>query len=217
MNKLKSQVMNLNFLLPRQPIFFKYFNEHGRCLAEISDLLYKLSDEFDDFKEYSKKAREIEHQADRVSRRITDTLNKTIITPFDREDIHLITRKTDRVVDLIDGTIKKIYIYQISEKLPAVSDFSELIFDSTGYLVKLIGCLEDQKHTTKVKDIVVKIHKLEDNGDFVFKKAIADLFKNEKDPMRVIKWKDIFEDLEMILDRCKNVSNVIEGVLIKSS
>ncbi len=209
--------MNLNFFLPKQPEFFVYFDEYGDCLNEMANLFKKFTHNFNNFEEYFEEARVIEHEGDKICRKIIDKLNRTIITPFDREDIHLIARKTDRLIDLTENVIRNIYFYKPKEKIEAVTEFSDLICRATMNTTKLLKLLKKMKYTSEVKKLVMENHKLEDRGDLVFKKSIVKLFEDEKDPANIIKWKDILENMESIMDRCKNLSNVIEGVIIKSS
>lgn len=209
--------MNLNFLLPKQPLFYVYFSEQGECIKEIAELLIKLSKDFKDFEKYSSLAEELEHKGDRVTHKIIEKLNHAIITPIDREDIHLIARKTDMVIDLIENIISNICLYKLANKVYGVDEFTEIIYRSTRNVAKLLEQLKSQKYTQSFQDTVVKIHQLEGKGDKIFEKSILHLFEDVKDPLLVIKWKDILEDLELVTDLCKNLSSIIEGVVIKSS
>jgi uncharacterized protein len=209
--------MNLNFLLPKQPLFYKYFQEQGEQVEAIADLLLQLSNEYTDFKEFARKADRIEHQADDITKKIINRLNHAVITPIDREDIHLIARKTDMVVDLAENIISNICLYQLADKKYGVSEFAEIIHQSANHVAKLLDHLKSQKYTPAFQETVDKIHQLEGEGDKIFEKSILKLFDEEKDPLQVIKWKDILEDLELVTDLCKNLSSIIEGVVIKSS
>jgi len=209
--------MNLNFLLPKQPLFYKYFSEQGEQVKEIGSLLRQLSNDYQDFDKYSKKAADIEHKADDITRKIINRLNHAVITPIDREDIHLIARKTDMVVDLIENIINNICLYKLEKKGYGVSEFAEIIYRCCNNVSKLLDQLKSQKYTEKFQATVFKLHHLEGEGDKIFEKSILKLFENTKDPLMVIKWKDILEDLELVTDLCKNLSSIIEGVVIKSS
>lgn len=209
--------MNLNFLLPKQPLFYVYFREQGECVKEIADLLHKLSQEFKNFENYSRQAEDIEHKGDAITRKIIDKLNHAIITPIDREDIHLIARKTDMVIDLTENIISNICLYKLDSKVYGVAEFAEIIFRSSRNVARLLNQLKSQKYSESFQETVGKIHLLEEKGDKVFEKSIVRLFEDVSDPILVIKWKDILEDLELVTDLCKNLSSIIEGVVIKSS
>lgn len=208
--------MNFNFLFPKQPHFFEYFEENADCLREIAGVFYALTKDYRDFERYAKAAKEIEKKGDQITRKIIDTLNRTVITPLDREDIHLIARKTDRAVDQIEGAIRKINFYQVEQKVAALDDFGELIHKACNQTTQITKYLKKPCYSRELRKLVLSVHKLEDEGDAVFKKAIVELFQKEKDPIVVIKWKDILEDLENSLDLCKKLSNLTEGVIIKS-
>jgi len=209
--------MNLNFFLPKQPEFFFYFDEYGDRLNEIANLFKNFANDFDNLEEYFEKAKIIEHEGDKICRKIIDKLNRTMITPFDREDIHLIARKTDRLIDLIENVIRNVYFYKPKEKIETMVEFSELICRATLNTTKLLKLLRKMEYTPELRKLLMENHRLEDRGDLVFKKSIVRLFEKEKDPVNIIKWKDILENMESIMDRCKNLSNIIEGVVIKSS
>lgn len=209
--------MNLNFLLPKQPLFYVYFSEQGECVKEIAELLHKLSQDYKDFEKYSRLGEDIEHKGDKITRKIIEKLNHAIITPIDREDIHLIARKTDMVIDLVENIISNIYLYKLETKIFGVDEFADIIFHSSCNVAKLLDQLKSLKFTPAFQETVTKIHRLEGRGDKVFEKSIVRLFDNEKDPILVIKWKNVLEDLELVTDLCKNLSSIIEGVVIKSS
>lgn len=209
--------MNLNFLLPKQPLFYVYFSEQGECVKEVSKLLYELCRDFKDLEKYSRQAEKLEHKGDRITQKIIKKLNHAIITPIDREDIHLIARKTDMVIDLIENIISNISLYKLEDKVFGISEFSEIIFRSAHKVSRLLNQLKSQKYTVSFQDTVANIHHLEAKGDKIFENSIVHLFENIKDPILIIKWKDILEDLELVTDLCKNLSSIIEGVVIKSS
>jgi len=198
-------------------MFYVYFSEYGDCIKDIATLFHKLIKEYKNFEDYARQAEEIEHQGDKITRKIIDRLNRSIITPLDREDIHLIARKTDMIIDLTENVISNICLYKLDNKVSGVNEFGEIIYRDSRYVSELLGQMKIQKYTPKIKEMVKKIHRLEDVGDELFEKSMLKLFNDVKDPILIIKWKDILEDLELITDKCKNISNIIEGVMIKSS
>lgn len=205
-------------LLPHQPIFFDYFKRLNACVLEISDLLNELSNNFKDFEEYFKKAREIEHKADAITREITHQLNISFITPFERGDINILTQEMDEIIDLIERTFKNIYLYEINQKRTVLDEFCKIISEASKELEKLVcECFEKQKHTPVIDKQIIKIHKLEDAGDSMFRKEIRKLLSEEKDPVLIIKWKDIIEDLEEIMDQFRKASGRIQTIMVKSS
>lgn len=208
----------MKFLLPKQPVFFELFKELNNCIKEITALFNEFSVSFKDFESFFVRAKEIEHKGDNVTRKIVDYLNKTFITPFDREDLYLLAHEMDDIIDLINHAIQAIYIYQVSEKKAGVDEFINLAVKASNELDKLVhGCFEQQKNSSAIEGWVVKIHELEDDADLLYQKCIRQLFNEENDPKNIIKWKDIFLNLEDIMDEFQSVSNTIEGIIVKSS
>ncbi|MFA7653909.1 MAG: DUF47 family protein [Candidatus Magasanikbacteria bacterium] len=209
--------MDLKLFLPKQPRFFELFNEQAWCLKEMAALFNEFTQEFKNFDNYSLKAKEIEHRADKVSHQIIDTLNVSYLTPFDREDIYNMTIRVDDVIDLMEDVIHNVYIYKTAEKLETVEDFGRIILEAAQKLAELLIHLKEQKHSEVFRSLIKRIHELEHEGDTLFEKSITCLFNGNIKPLEIIKWKDIVENMEIITDECRSVANVIEGVIIKSS
>jgi hypothetical protein len=207
----------MKFFKPERLEFFILFKEVGKNISAISALFAKFTKEFNNFENYAKEAKEIEHLADEKTHQIVELLNTTFITPFDREDIYLLAHELDDIVDLVEKSIHSIYLYKVTKKNSAIDEFAPLIMEGALYNEKLIACLEKQKCTPELSKIKVAVHDLEDRGDEVFAKAITRLFGEEKDSITVIKEKDILECLENIIDKYQQVSDIIEGILVKSS
>lgn len=178
-------------------------------------LFNEFADTFGDFSYYSSKAEAIENQADAIAHEIIRTLNHDFITPFDREDIYLLTQEMDDVVDLIENVIHNVDLYNIQQKKTVIDDFAKLNSQAAYALGELLSQMEKQKYTPDLEKWKIRIHELEEKGDMLFQKAISRLFKEEKDPFNVIKWKDILENLENIMDTYQKVSNTIEGIVVK--
>jgi uncharacterized protein len=209
--------MNLKFLLPQQPKFFDLFEELGICLIEISELFKELANSFDNLREYSKKAKEIERKADLKTHNIIDLLNKTFITPFDREDIYELAHEIDEIVDLIENVIHNFVLFHIQQKKVFVDEFANLYAEAAINLEKLINCMTSKKSSKDFYNYKVKIHDLEDEGDVIYQRALHELFKEEYDCVAIVKWKDILENLEKVMDQYQRVCNVVEGIIVKST
>jgi len=208
----------MKFFLPKQPIFFEEFKLLNINIKEATNLFNEFAINFRDFENYFVRVEEIEHKGDDATHRIINYLNKTFITPFDREDLYLLAHEMDDIIDLIARAISTVYIYQIIEKKPYVDEFIQLTMKAAWELDKvIIECFEKQKNTPKVNEAIIKIHNYEDEGDLLFQKSIRQLFQEEKDPVQVLKWKDVYEDLEDVIDKFQKVSDIIEGIVVKSS
>jgi uncharacterized protein len=203
--------------MPKQLVFQDLLKAIHHNVAEIVSLFESFSREFTNFEEYSRKAEVIEHLGDTKTHEIINKINKTFITPFDREDIYVLAHELDDIVDLIESVIHNVYIYEITGNIHGVEKFTPLISEASVCLERLIDHLYEQKYTPELHIVIKKIHEIEDAGDAVFDEAVRKLFKEERDPIRVIKCKDILEGLEDVLDKYKKVSDIIEGIIVKSS
>lgn len=207
----------MSFLFPKQPIFFELLKDLHSELEKITVLFDEFSHEFNHIEDYARRAKEIEHQADIKTHAIIDTLNKTFITPFDREDIYLLAHEFDDIVDLIENVIKFVGLYGITERIGAMAQFVPLINEATLELGKLLDSLHGQKYTEQLAQAKIHIHELEDQGDHFFSQAIGKLLREETDAIKVLKIKEILEGLEHIMDKYQKVSDIIEGIVVKSS
>lgn len=207
----------MRLFLPKQSVFFNLFKDLNSCLIEITNLFYDFSQKFSDFEEFAVKAKEIEKKADSKTHAIINALNKTFVTPIDREDIYLLAHEFDDVIDLIENVMHNIYIYEVTQKFDLAVEFSALFKEVAVYFEDLLQCLQKPKYTEKLMDLIIKIHNLEDKGDVIFIEAMRKLFKESTDPIMTIKMKDIFENLENAMDKCQRVSDIIEGIIVKST
>jgi predicted phosphate transport protein (TIGR00153 family) len=208
----------MRFLLPKQPAFFEHFKQLNTCIKRIMQILSEFSVSFKDFESYYVRAKEVEHQGDDITHEIVDMLNKTFITPFDREDLFALAQGMDDIIDVVEKTFQNIYIYQILEKKPVIDEFVNIAVKASYALDELIiECFDKQKHTSEVASLTVKIHELEDEGDLLFQKSIRQLFSDEKDPVLIIKWKDVIRNLEDIMDNFQSVSDTLAGIMVKFS
>jgi uncharacterized protein len=208
----------MNFLFPKQPAFFNYFKDLNGCIREISTLFHDLSKSFDEVEKFREKAEAIEHRADDITNVIIDEINRTFITPFDREDIYALAQKMDDIVDFIENAIQNIYIYELKEKREVIDEFSKLILDASENLSKLVReCFKKKMDSQNVNRWILEMHELEDQGDAAFQRAIRNIFSDNQNPIDIIKWKDVIEDLEDVMDQFNIVGSSIVGVIVKSS
>jgi uncharacterized protein len=204
-------------LLPKQNQFFVLFKGVSSDLKNIAALFSDFSARFDDFAGYAEKAKALEHSADQKTHDIVNALNKTFITPFDREDIYTLASNLDDIVDLIENVIQNVYLFNMQEKVPALTAFTPLISAGADTIEKLLGCLEEQKYSKELVAAKIHMHDLEDRGDEIFNNALRDLFTDHHDPIEIIKLKDILERLERIMDKYQRVGDIIEGIIVKST
>src|SRR5688500_12231068 len=199
-------------LIPRAGRFFEEFvalAEQIRSAARI--LKQMLATEVPDMAR-AEEIKEIEHACDRTTKAIIDRLNRTFVTPLDREDIHSLARSLDDVMDAIDASAAIIRLYHITTVRPDARELGRIIFASTEQVVKAMKALERR---TGVAETAVEINRLENEADRAHQVAVRALFEQERDPIVIIKWKEILDFLEDATDRCEDVANVLEGVVVK--
>ena len=210
----------LGFLVPTERKFFPMFEASTANLVKMSAVLKELvhSDSPERRKALTKQIEDLEHEGDKITHKTLSELSSTFITPFDREDIHTLTSVLDDIADFIHGASKRMDLYKLDVITPEIIKLSELIDKSVSEVhiaVKGLSSLKNKRE--EVKEALVKINSLENNADDVFDLAIAHLFENEKDPIRLIKLKEILHVLETATDKCEDVADVIKGILIKYS
>ncbi len=202
----------LNFL-PKEEQYFDLFLQMTVYISDAArELKEMLADKNHDYSEYAKRIKGMEHACDELTHSISTRLNKSFITPFDREDIYLMSAALDDIVDLIDDAATQIIIFDVKEIKDYAVDLANVIGGMAEQLREIVTTLKKPKNITQR---LVEIHRLENQGDDIFHAAIKELFREEKDPLTVLKWKEIYEKLEAAVDRCENVANIIESVLIK--
>jgi predicted phosphate transport protein (TIGR00153 family) len=202
-------------LLPREEQYFtlfaqmtSYINDAARTLVEM------LSHHDGDYQEFVQRIKSIEHACDDLTHNVSTRLNQSFITPFDREDIYMMSKALDDVVDLIDGAARAVVMYDIHEVTEPAKQLAGVIQRMALQLNEVVSILQKPKGVT---ERLIELHRLENEGDDIYHRAVAALFHDRGDPLEVLKWKDVYEKLEAAIDRCENVANIIEGVIIKHS
>ena len=205
--------MGLLNILPKEEQYFTLFIQMTVYISDASrELKEMLNDKNQDYHEYVRRIKGLEHACDELTHSISTRLNKSFITPFDREDIYLMSSALDDIVDLINDAARAVIDFDIKEIRDPAKDFADIIVRMSEELKEIVATLQKPKNTTQR---LVEIHRLENDGDDVYHAAIAELFREERDPLNVLKWKEIYEKLEAAVDRCENVANIIESVVIK--
>jgi uncharacterized protein Yka (UPF0111/DUF47 family) len=144
-------------------------------------------------------------------------LNKTFITPFDREDIYALAKQLDDVIDMINNILSRLRIYNITTVDKNLVEFTVVIEQSVRAVARAVGGLRNIKNVQVVFDACVEINRLENVGDSMRDRVLSELFANSQDPIAVIKWKDIYQDAETVLDVCEDVSHVVDAIMVKQA
>ncbi len=207
----------LDLLLPRETKFYDHFNEQMVEVVCAAQKFKDLTDNYESLSEDERKVKineikECEQHGDKIERKVLEDLNSTFITPFDRYDIHKLASNIDQGIDQIYAVAHKIDIYSMKSVPANVKTFAQIILDMAMEMQK---CVSEFKTTKKIDDHVKNVHKLENNGDFLFSMSIAELFRNEKDAVEVVKLKDIYTDLENITDQIDYIGKLLRRVVIK--
>ena len=161
--------------------------------------------------------RKLEHDGDEVAHTILEQLDKTFITPFDREDIHALANELDDVVDQIDTIVNRMRVYKLTGVNKQLVDFANVIDEGAVALARAVNGLKDKKNLEPVQEAVVEVNRLENVSDAMRDTALATLFETEKDAIAVIKWKEIFQDAEKVLDKCEDVAHIVRSIVLKQA
>ena len=196
--------------------FFDLFVESAQCFYRGALVLDEVMLDYTKAADKMKEIIDLEHEADAINDRIIDELNQTFITPIDREDIFALANGLDDGVDFLQSTLQRIVIYRTGQANAGVISLTKLLLESTEAVIQAFSQLKAiKKNRESILELTHKIGKLESEGDRVYRHEIAQLFDQVKDPIELIKWKDILEDLENTLDHCEDVSDMIRGVVMK--
>ncbi|RLC61940.1 MAG: DUF47 domain-containing protein [Chloroflexi bacterium] len=201
--------------IPREEKFFDLFEESTQNMVKAAQRLKKLVDEWDNVGEEVAQITELERQGDTITHQIMAQLNRTFVTPFDREDIALLAHSLDDVTDFIHAAADAMLIYKVDRPDQRARELADVIVDATAEVDRAIS---QSRHRGQLKPILtrcVEINRLENMADRVFRSAMAELFNDTTDLAQVIKWREIYEHMESATDRCEDVANVLEGVALK--
>jgi predicted phosphate transport protein (TIGR00153 family) len=201
-------------LFPKEIDFFEMFDKASLNIINASGLVVELFRNFDNFEERAKNIYELEQEGDLLTHEIMRQLNKTFLTPIDREDIHSLGSRLDDILDLIWGAADRVHIFKIKVLLDDSIDLAESLQRNVETIHKAIHSLRLKKYSY-VQEQCIEINRLENEADRIFRTAIVKLFDNEKDPVEIIKWKEILEILEMATDKCEDVANILEAIVLK--
>ena len=200
-------------LIPRDDVFFSMFASLASRATASARLLAELFANPGRLAELVTAIKQIEHEADTITHDVIARINRTFVTPIDREDIHLLASRLDDVIDQIDGTARRALMFRIDEvRDPAIRLTAILI--RSGEAIE--GAVTNVKKPTIVVQQSVKVKQLEEEGDAVYHAAVGGLFEGTPDPIQVIKWKELYDTIERALDRCEDVANTLESIALKN-
>jgi predicted phosphate transport protein (TIGR00153 family) len=199
-------------LMPKKSIFFTLFSQHAENALEASRALDTLVNDFTSIEDKVRNIHAIEHYGDKLTHQIIQELNATFVTPLDREDIVGLASKLDDVTDVCWDVAEMISLYKVTSIRPAAIRQVHTLVQATSEVVESLRNLEKLEG---LEPHWIKVHTLENEGDAVFREAVADLFAHSTDPVEIIKWKDIHGLIEVAIDRCEDVANIVEMIVVK--
>ena len=199
---------------PKETDFFVMFDKAARNLNKGAVLLVEMMEDLGKAETKSKEIYEVEQEGDMLTHEVMRRLNKTFITPLDREDIHALISRIDDVLDLIWASADRATLFKIKDSTPEAVELSKCILSTTEVIAKAVTSLKEKKYSY-IQEYCIEINRLENAADKIFREALARLFENTKDPILVIKWKNIYENLEDATDICEDVANILESIVLK--
>jgi len=202
-------------LFPKQENFFDYFEELANKIEEGGRLFLEMTENHDYSESKVAKLKEIEHEADIITHRTYEKMHTTFLTPIDREDIYALVNKMDSIMDVIEATAIRIHLYKVKKNDDQIIKQAKILNEAITKVKGIIHAMRNMKNSKMILDGCVEINTLENAGDVVLRTIMANLFENEKDAIELIKWKDIFQLLEEGIDVCEDVSNIVEGIVLK--
>lgn len=202
-------------LLPREEKYFAMFNSLAAEMKSSAQLLERLFADFDGRAEYAEQIKDVEHKCDIITHDIVKRLNQTFITPIDREDIHAVASGLDDIVDAIDYTARRVMLYRVPQSTEHARKMTNVLVRLADHLQSAVSALDN--NSSQVLQDCIAIHGLENEGDIYHHQAVEKLFAEETDPITIIKMKEIYEKMERMIDKCEDVANVLEAIVLKNA
>ncbi len=203
--------------LPKETSFFDFFEQHAALTVEGTKEFLSLVTTGANIETKAKRVSDIEHETDVITHRCVEALHKTFITPIDRDNIHRLITRMDDVMDFVEAAAERIALYELTVMTQDVRDLADVLVRAAQQVELATKGLRNLKDPQSILKQCIDINRLENESDQILRRAVARLFKEEKDPIMVIKWKEVYENLENAADRCEYVANIIEGVILEHS
>lgn len=207
----------LRKLLPKKSEFFALFSRHAALAVEGAGLLASLFGDLRRVEEQALRIREVEHLADDVCQQTMELLHTSFITPIERTDIHDISSRLDDIMDHIEATAQKLWLYEITVTTPEAPDMSQHLVRATQAVKATVDALSDLRDANRIRALCSEVKAVEKENDRLLRRATARLFQQEENPKTLIKWMQIYENIEDAVDRCEDVANVVEGVVLENA
>jgi predicted phosphate transport protein (TIGR00153 family) len=204
-------------LMPRDTSFFDFFEEHAALTVSGTKEFVSMVGSGANVDAKARRIKEIEHETDVITHRCVEALHKTLITPLDPDQIHRLITRMDDVMDFVEAAAERVALYRLREMTPEVQDMADVLLRAAEAMLEACKLMRNLKDPATILKKCVEINRLENEADTILRRAVARLFDEEKDPITIIKWKEIYEALENAADRCEDVANIIEGVVLENA
>jgi hypothetical protein len=202
--------------IPKEEKFFDNFEELADKIEEGGKLFLEMLESNDYSEQRIIKIKQVEHEADMITHQTYEKMHTTFLTPLDREDIYDLVNKMDSIMDMMDASAARMHLYKVKIPSKTVIEQAKVLNAGIAKVKLIVHDLRNMKNAKQILDACVIINTLENEGDAILRSAMADLFENEKDIFELIKWKEIYERIEEAIDVCEDVSNIVEGIVLKN-
>ena len=200
-------------LFPREEKFFDLFHRQGEAVRRGCEQLHDMFEHYDDLPGRTVRLKQLEHEADLITHEVFERLNRTFITPLEREDIHDLASGLDDVVDAVEAIGSRMLLFKIPAPTPACRRLSGILVGCGGQIEQAVSRLKEFRN---LKEFTIEINRLENEADAVSRDAVADLFSGRHETLDVLRWKEIYGRLEAATDQCEDVANTIESIVLKN-
>ena len=200
-------------LFPREEDFFSLYRRQAALVREGCDQLHEMMEKFDDLEARAKRLKDVEHEGDIITHELFERLNRTFITPLEREDIHNLASGLDDVLDGVEAIGSRLVLFNIQKPTPDGVRLTSIVAQSGAQIERAVGSLKDLKNLTS---FAIEINRLENEADAISRQAVADLFSGRHDVLDVLRWKELYGRLENAADKCEDVANTIEAIVVKN-
>jgi uncharacterized protein len=204
-------------LLPHDASFFAFFEQQGKKTVEGCRAFLAMVEEANNLQSHAQRVKQIEHECDDITHAVVEQLHKTFITPIDRNDIYRLITKMDDIMDFVEAAADRLALYEIPTMTKEVGELARCLVSSAEHVLGAVTSIRNLKRPNGILEHCIEINRLENVADQLLRSALARLFREEKDPIAVIKWKEIYETLETATDRCEDVANILEGLVLENS
>jgi uncharacterized protein len=202
-------------MIPKEEKFFDLFYELATKIEEGGELFFDMVEHYEYSEARIVKLKELEHEADVITHKTYEKMHKTFLTPIDREDIYALVNKMDSILDMIEASAARMSLYKVKVPAKEIIDQAKILIAAIKKVKYIVHAMKNMKNAKMIIDACVEINTLENEGDIVMRMTMTRLFEQEKDPIELIKWKEIFERIEEAIDVCEDVANIVEGIVLK--